>query len=115
MEDRLNPIAPEGADEATLGGYMALHGRAPGFEGSDGMPYTVALETERDEVEGWAAYLVFIRWANNSTAIMGHLTTDDLHRAPSEVEAKAGLEHLLLMDVKRLLDEAIDRERDWNS
>src|SRR5690606_7476382 len=43
-EDRLNPIAPSGVDDTTLGGYPAVHGRAPGFEGADGSAYTVAIE-----------------------------------------------------------------------
>jgi hypothetical protein len=113
-EDRLNPIAPEGADEGTLGGYAAVHGRAPAFEGRDGEPYTVAIETEELGDGGWAAYLVFLRWARSGTAIMGHLETGDLAEGDTEAEARAGLEALALTRVKEILDERIaQRESDF--
>lgn len=111
-EDRLNPIAPEGVDDTTLGGYPAIHGRSPAFEGSDGQPYTVAVETEPSEraEAPWVAYLVFVRWAESGTAIMGHLETGDLVEAESEAAARARLEALPLAEVKRLLDETIARK-----
>lgn len=110
-EDRLNPIAPEGADESTLGGYLAVHGRAAAFEGRDGQPYTVAVEAERSPEGGgaWAAYLVFIRWAESGTAIMGHMESDDLVDGDSEEEVRRALEALPLTRVKALLDEEIRR------
>ena len=112
-EDRLNPIAPEGADDTTLGGYPVVHGRAAAFEGCDGEPYTVAVETERPEEPGaaWAAYLVFVRWARTGTAIMGHLETPDLASGASEAEARAELERLPLPRVREILDETIERKR----
>jgi len=113
-EDRLNPIAPEGADDTTLGGYPAVHGRAPAFEGSDGEPYTVAIETE-PEADGWAAYLVFVRWARTGSAIMGHLETGDLATGASEAEARAGLEALPLPRVREILDETIRRKQSEES
>lgn len=112
-EDRLNPLPPEGADEGTLGGYPAVHGRAPAFEGRDGQPYTAAIETERSEHgtgAPWAAYLVFLRWAQTGSAIMGHLETEDLARGDTEAEARARLEALPLPEVKRILDETITRK-----
>jgi hypothetical protein len=108
-EDRLNPIAPEGVDDSTLGGYPAVHGRAPAFEGADGQPYTVAIETEHDAGSGWAAYLVFVRWAASGTAIMGHLETGDLSHASTEAAARAALEAWPLERAKKLLDEIIAR------
>ena len=110
-EDRLNPIAPEGADETTLGGYPAVHGRAPAFEGSDGQPYTAAIETERaeGEAEQWVAYLVFLRWAQTGSTVMGHVETGDLTGAPTEEEARAALEALPLTAVKVILDQEIAR------
>jgi len=108
-EDRLNPVAPEGADEATLGGYPAVHGRAPAFEGIDGEPYTVAVETDatEDPEAPWAAYLVFVRWSRNGTAVMGHLETEDLARARTEAEARAVLDGWPLSRVKQVLDDTI--------
>jgi hypothetical protein len=109
-EDRLNPIAPEGTDETTLGGYPRVHGRAAAFEGCDGQPYTAAIETEHDLDSGkWAAYLVFLRWAESGTAIMGHVETGDLTRGDSQAEALAALESWPLTRVKDLLDEEIRR------
>ena len=112
MEDRLNPIAPEAADEATLGGYLAIHGRSAAFEGCDGQPYTVGIESEPSEDEkGWIAFLVFLRWAATGTAIMGHIESGDLARAPSEEEAHAALEMLPLVQVREILDETIRRKQ----
>ena len=110
-EDRLNPATPEGVDDTTLGGYPAVHGRAPAFEGSDGQPYTAAIETERaeDAPNHWVAYLVFLRWAQTGSSVMGHLETDDLTGAPTEEEARAALEALPLGSVKEILDQEIAR------
>ena len=109
-EDRLNPVPPEGADDTTLGGYPAVHGRAPAFEGSDGQPYTAGIETERSDAgAGWAAYLVFVRWSQTGTNVMGHLETGDLAEGASEPEARAALEALPLASVKEILDQEITR------
>ena len=108
QEDRLNPLTPEGVEDVTLGGYPAVHGRAPAFEGSDGQPYTVAVETERAEQGGgWVAYLVFLRWAATGSAIMGHVETGDLASGASEADARAAVEALPLSRVRQLLDETI--------
>ncbi|HUE97474.1 MAG TPA: hypothetical protein VMN39_12500 [Longimicrobiaceae bacterium] len=112
MEDRLNPIAPEGADESTLGGYAAIHGRAPAFEGADGLPYTPAIESEAAE-DAWVAYLVFVRWAQDSTAVMGHLESDDLAHAPTERQAREAVERMPLTQAKSLLDRLIAERREW--
>jgi hypothetical protein len=108
-EDRLNPVTPEGVTDETLGGYQTVHGRAAAFEGCDGEPYTAAVETDEsgDPDAPWSAYLVFVRWAQTGTAIMGHLTTDDLVAAASEDEARAALEALPLPSVRQVLDETI--------
>ncbi len=113
-EDRLNPVTPEGVSDATLGGYLAVHGRAAAFEGADGEPYTVAVEAEpgEDAEAGWVAYLVFLRWSHSGTAIMGHLETGDLAYGPTEAEARAALEALPLSRVKAVLDEEIRRRRE---
>lgn len=110
-EDRLNPIAPPGADESTLGGYQAVHGRAAAFEGCDGEPYTVGIEAEAPPETGapWSAYLVFVRWARTGTAVMGHLETADLGAGPDEAAARAVLEALPLAEVRRILDDTIRR------
>ena len=109
-EDRLNPVTPEGVDDTTLGGYAAVHGRAAAFDGSDGQPYTAAVETERGEDSGeWVGYIVFLRWAQNGSSVMAHLDTGDLTGAPTEQEARAALEALPLGSVKEILDQEIAR------
>lgn len=115
-EDRLNPIAAEGVDESTLGGYPAVHGRAPAFEGIDGLAYTAAIEAEpADGGDGWVAYLVFLRWAAEGSAIMGHLETPDLTRGATREEAVQRLEATPLFRVKEILDASIASKREWES
>ena len=110
-EDRLNPITPEGVTDDTIGGYQAVHGRAAAFEGCDGEPYTAGVETDEsgDPAAPFSAYLVFVRWAQTGTAVMGHLETDDLLSAASEAEARAAAEALTLARVREILDETIRR------
>lgn len=111
-EDRLNPVTPEGVDETTLGGYSAVHGRAVAFEGGDGEPYTVAVETERtEEGEGWVGYFVFLRWAQTGSAVMGHMETGDLTRGATEAEVRAALEAYPLARVRSILDAEIERRQ----
>lgn len=112
-EDRLNPVPPPDADEATLGGYTAIHGRAAAFEGADGQPYTVGIEAEAvDAPLPWTGYLVFLRWAANGTAIMGHVETEDLVQSPTEKEARDALERLPLSVAKQILDETARRKEE---
>lgn len=116
-EDRLNPITPAGVDDTTLGGYPVVHGRAAAFEGSDGEPYTVAVDTE-DTASGearWVAYLVFLRWSQTGSAVMGHLESEDLASGASEAEARSVLEALPLSRVKEILDATIARKKDEES
>jgi hypothetical protein len=110
-EDRLNPITPEGVTDDTIGGYQAVHGRAAAFEGCDGEPYTVGVETDESGDPGapFSAYLVFVRWAQTGTAVMGHLETDDILTAASEDEARAAAETLTLAQARVILDETIRR------
>lgn len=110
-EDRLNPETPEGVTDTTLGGYQAVHGRAAAFQGADGEPYTAAVDTDEtgDPDAPWSAYLVFLRWSQAGTAIMGHVSTGDLVRAATEREARHALEELPLATVREILDETIRR------
>ncbi|MDX1648123.1 MAG: hypothetical protein R3304_13340 [Longimicrobiales bacterium] len=98
-------------DDSTLGGYHEVHDRPPAYQGSDGHPYTVSLETERtaDLTAPYAGYLVFPRWAQTGVGIVGHLETPTLVRAPSAEKAEARLGALTLYEVQDLLEEAIRR------
>ncbi len=92
----------------TLAGYVTVHGRPPGFEGSDGRPYSVAVFSDDDPgPDGrYGAALIFIRWSP-SNAPEGHLESDYLafSEDPAAAEAEVGL--LPLADVKRILDTLI--------
>ena len=100
---------PVDLGDGTLGGYLELHNRPPGFEGCDGQPYTVSIETEKSGNlrAPWIAYLVFPRWAETGLGIVGHVETPVLWeaRGRDEVITLAGATPLLR--VKELLDEAI--------
>lgn len=112
-EDRLNPVTPAGVDDTTLGGYLAVHGRAPALEGSDGQPYTAAIDVDEtgDEAEPWSSYLVFLRWAATGSAIMGHLESDDVVRGASEADVRAAAGTLPLSRVQVVLNETIVRRQ----
>jgi hypothetical protein len=101
------------APDATLGGYMKVHTRPAAFEGSDGQPYTVDLDTEPIGNSGqeFAAFFVFLRWAETGAGIMAHLLSEDVARGPTEAEARSGALELSLYEVKAELDAAIARHR----
>ena len=100
------------ADEETLAGYQAVHGRAPAFEGADGHPYSVGVFSDDDpSPDGtFGAALLFIRWSKDNEPD-GHLETDYLARAKDANEAEATLGRLTLVEVKRHLDTLIGRKR----
>lgn len=106
-----------GADQdVTLGGYMEKHDRVPAFEGSDGQPYTVDIDTECDEGDGagdepWAAFLVFIRWAATGAGIMDHVESGDVARGRTEADARQAAMDLSLYEIRAELDAAIERRR----
>jgi hypothetical protein len=99
------------ADDGTLGGYLRTHDRPPAFEARDGHPYTVSMETEktgnlRAQYEG---YLVFPRWAQTGVGIIGHVETPTLVEGQTTEDVKEKLGVLTLSEVKRLLDQAVER------
>lgn len=99
----------EGAEDATLGGYMSVHSRPPAFEGCDGQPYTVSIETERsgDMRAPIAGYLVFPRWASSGLGIVGHVESPLLWRGTSREAVTEEAGRATLQDVQRQLNEAI--------
>jgi len=102
-EDRLNPAPPPDADEATLGGYRAIHGRVPAFAGPGGHPYTVDVVIE-PEGEAWVGYVVILRWSSDGRRVLAHRDSPVLVRAATAAEAEAALRALRLSDVKCLVD-----------
>jgi len=98
-------------DDTTLGGYFRVHDRPPAFEGSDGHPYTVSVETEktgnlRSPVEG---FLVFPRWAQSGVGIVGHVETAILTQSASIEDATDTIGRLTLYEVHALLEDAVGR------
>ena len=100
------------APDETLGGYLEVHERPPAFTGSDGQPYTASVEVESVEnlAVPYVAYLVFPRWAGAGLGIVGHLETPVLWEGRSRDEVRDLVHALRLTEVKRLLDEAIQRK-----
>jgi len=95
---------------------------AASFEGAGAQaPQPPAVKTVRagvleigyhesgDPEAPFSAYLVFVRWAQTGTAVMGHLETDDVLSAASEDEARAAAEALTLARAREILDETIRR------
>jgi hypothetical protein len=100
-----------GSPDASLGGYFREHERPPAFEGADGEPYTVSVETEKspDLRAPWQGYLVFPRWASTGLGVVGHVETPTLVRGRSREEVLRALGELPLVHVKVLLDAALER------
>jgi hypothetical protein len=96
-------------DERTLGGYMAVHARPAAFEGSDGLSYSVSIETDDtgEAGEPVGAYLFFVRWGRGEPQVAGHLESDFLVRGGTAEEARERLGAYPLEEVKRVLDALI--------
>lgn len=101
----------EPAPDGTLAGYFREHDRPPGFDGIDGQPYTVSLETERtpdlrSPIEG---FLVFPRWAESGLGVVGHVESPTLTKGRTREEVLEKLGSLTLVQVKEILDLALRR------
>lgn len=104
----------EGPDpDVTFVGYVETHDRVPAFEGSDGQPYSVDIDTEEtgDPARPWASFLVFVRWAETGAGIMGHVTSGDVAYGATEDDARTAALELTLYQLKAELDQAIERRR----
>jgi hypothetical protein len=101
------------APDLTLGGYIAEHDRPPAFEGSDGQPYTVAVDIEEtgEPDRPFVAFLIFIRWAATGAGIMEHVESDDIASGATANEAEHAALDLSLYEVKAALDQAIARRQ----
>ena len=99
------------ADE-TLGGYQAVHGRPPAFEGSDGRSYSAGIFSEdtpgRDGRYG--AAVIFVRWSPANEPD-GHLETGFLAYDADPARAEEAVGRMVLLDAKRHLDGLIAGRR----
>lgn len=115
VPDLIKELGGAGRDgpppDLTFVGYVETHDRVPAFEGSDGQPYTVDIDTEQtgDPDRPWAAFLVFVRWAATGAGIMGHVLSENVAHAATEHEAREAALDLSLYDLKTELDRAIAR------
>lgn len=93
-------------DERTLGGYRAVHGRPPAFEGADGASYSVDIltDTTGERETPWGGYLLFVRWSRGEPEVDGHLETDFLARGTSERAVEEAVGRMALETVKATLD-----------
>ena len=105
------PVEPV---EATLGAYMDRHDRVPAFDGIDGQPYTVDVDVEEtgDAANPYAAFFIFIRWAETGAGIMDHVESGNVAYGQTEEQAKMAAQELSLYEVKAELDRAIERRRE---
>jgi hypothetical protein len=98
-------------DTDTVGGYAAVHGRPPAFEGTDGLSYSVEIAvapTGRPDAP-FGAYLLFVQWARiGASSPSGHLETDFLAESDSEEEARAVVGALSLSQVRGALHALIE-------
>ena len=121
MAGRFLPPDPSKGDEHTIGGYMAVHARPAAFQGSDGISYSVAIETDRtdDAAKPFGAYFLFVRWRRLGTqGVEGHLESPFLAFGTSRADATKALGAMALGEVKAILDDlvranATDTPRRW--
>src|SRR2546430_12492546 len=97
--------------DGTLGGYQRVHERAPAFSGVDGESYSVGtyVDDSPDAQGRYGAALLFVRWSVAGDRAVGHLETDYLFRGATPADALAPLLALTLQDVKRHLDQCIEK------
>lgn len=110
MPGRFIPPDPSKGDENTIGGYMAVHARPAAFEGSDGLSYSVAIETDRtgEADRPYGAYFLFVRWKRMGTqGVDGHLESPFLASGSSRDEARAALGAMPLSEVRAVLEDLI--------
>ncbi|HXD50172.1 MAG TPA: hypothetical protein VN600_15430 [Gemmatimonadaceae bacterium] len=101
-------------DEATIGGYAAVHDRPAAFEGADGFSYSVEIMAEQAAAPDgpWVAFFLFVKWARiGAQSPEGHLESDYLARGATEADARQALGRTRLDEVKRLLDALIAERR----
>jgi hypothetical protein len=101
------------AKDLTLGGYIELHNRPPAFTGLDEQPYTVDIDVEPtgDSERPYAAFLVFLRWAETGAGIMEHTESGDVRFGETPEAARAAALELTLYEIKSELDAAIQRKK----
>jgi hypothetical protein len=105
----------DAGDESTVGGYAAVHGRPAAFEAVDGFSYSVEMcadETGEHGTAAWGGYFLFLRWRRlGAQGVEGHLESDFVTRAPTEVGALDALGRVPLRVAKATLDTLVRRQQ----
>jgi len=89
-----------------------VHERAPAFSGSDGQSYSVGtyVDDAPDPQGRYGAALLFVRWSDAGDRPVGHLETEYLFQGATPADALNPLLALTLQDVKRHLDDCIEKQ-----
>lgn len=100
-------------DDATLGGYLEVHDRAPAFLGSDGAAYSAAVYVDDtpDEEGRYGGAVLFVRWSESGDQPVGHLETPYLVYESTPEAAAAAIRALTLYELKDCLEGAITAQR----
>ena len=108
------PSDPDAGDESTVGGYAAVHGRPAAFEAVDGFSYSVEMLADEtgEGAAPWGGYFLFLRWRRvGASGVEGHLESDFVTRAASEVAALDALGRVPLRLAKATLDTLVRRQQ----
>ncbi len=90
---------------------MAVHARPAAFEGSDGMSYSIAIESGAtgEPERPWGAYFLFMRWRRvGPQGVEGHLESDYLAFGATAAEARTALGTMPLAQVREQLERLIE-------
>jgi hypothetical protein len=110
---QFRPADHSKGDANTIGGYAAVHARPAAFEGSDGLSYSVEIETDEtgDASRPVGGFLLFLRWRRvGEPGVEGHLETPFLSYGATADEARDAVGALSLSAVRGLLEECIRRQ-----
>lgn len=97
-------------DESTVGGYAAVHGRAAGLEGKDGVSYSLEVLTDEtgDPARPYGAYLLFLQWRRiGEQGVEGHLESEFIAFGATADAAAAQAQGTPLTECQRMLDALI--------
>lgn len=102
-------------DEATVGGYEAVHARPAAFDGPDGFAYSVAILTDALDADprgAFGAYFLFLRWTRvGEEGVEGHIESECLEFGDDRDAASARLGAWPLARAQELLNALVTLQR----
>ncbi len=100
----------ERPQDGTLGGYFQVHDRPPRSRARTATRTRSRSKSSRPETS-WppTGLLVFPRWAQTGVGIVGHAESPTLVECRSHREAEERLGALTLVEVQRILEDAVAR------